>query len=446
MPEASLLCHEGTHFGRTSRLRRRALRRPGRLGSSGKAAGDEGGGHSRSTSPGSLPGDGEGGSPEGGQSRRPLLLQAEPLPPPEPERASLYHLPFTRDAASVVSRFLWKELNDFRVKVVLRAFQALASSAAAREAGLNPGQVLGALAPARRSMVGSLHTLPMETMAGLLVALAEMFKVPVGTLALLAEPAGQRPPCGDERAPAADAPLPPDTPSPTAQGRPQTAPATTTLASSGPAAAVAAPAAGTGGGSGAPGVAATSMSTPAQVEGGSRLTAAQRRASAVMAAPVRQQLELLGDLSRAVGHGEAALVCASLLRDEAGAKSTLRDASQTLRVGYGRFVSDLLGHVEKARATATAGMGASTGTAEAGGGGAVRAARQRAERDEQQQPRVEDGTEARAAGDLPNPGGPAGGGPAVSTTGSGAEAVALGGLQRFGGECLRSLAEGAAFA
>lgn len=61
-----------------------------------------------------------------------------------------------------------------------------------------------------------------------------------------------------------------------------------------------------------------------QVEGGSRLTAAQRRASAVMAAPVHQQLELLGDLSRAVGHGEAALVCASLLRDEAGAKDTLR--------------------------------------------------------------------------------------------------------------------------
>lgn len=150
-----------------------------------------------------------------------------------------------------------------------------------------------------------------------------MFKVPVGTLALLAEPSGQRPPCGDERAPAADAPLPPDTSSPTAQGRPQTAPATTALASSGPAAAVAAPAAGTGGG-GAPGVAATSMSMPAQVEGGSRLTAAQRRASAVMAAPVRQQLELLGDLSRAVGHGEAALVCASLLRDEAGAKNTLR--------------------------------------------------------------------------------------------------------------------------
>lgn len=35
----------------------------------------------------------------------------------------MYHLPLTRDAASVVSRFMWKELNDLRVKVVLRAFQ-----------------------------------------------------------------------------------------------------------------------------------------------------------------------------------------------------------------------------------------------------------------------------------------------------------------------------------
>ena len=152
---------------------------------------------------------------------------------------------------------------------------------------------------------------------------AQMFKMPVGTLVLLAEPAGQRPPCGDESAPSANAPLPPDAPSTTAQGRPQTAPATTTPASLGAAVAVTAPAAGSGGG-GASGAAATSTGKTMQVEGGSRLTAAQRRASAVMAAPVHQQLELLGDLSRAVGHGEAALVCASLLRDEAGAKDTLR--------------------------------------------------------------------------------------------------------------------------
>lgn len=52
--------------------------------------------------------------------------------------------------------------------------------------------------------------------------------------------------------------------------------------------------------------------------------AAQRRAQAALAASVRPQLELLGDLCRAVGHGEAALVCASLLRDEAMATVTLR--------------------------------------------------------------------------------------------------------------------------
>ena len=92
-------------------------------------------------------------------------------------------------------------------------------------------------------------------------------------------------------------------------------------------------------------------------------------------------------------------------------------------------------------------MEASAGTAEAGGG-VVRAARQRAERGVQQ-PRAEGGTKTKTTGDLPNPGGLAGGGPAAgaaSTTASGAEAAALGGLQRFGGECLRSLAEGAAFA
>lgn len=42
------------------------------------------------------------------------------------------------------------------------------------------------------------------------------------------------------------------------------------------------------------------------------------------ASVVRPQLVLLGDLSRAVGHGEAALLCASLLRDEEGAVGILR--------------------------------------------------------------------------------------------------------------------------
>lgn len=52
--------------------------------------------------------------------------------------------------------------------------QSLASSPAARDAGLDPVQVLGALTPARRSMVGTLHSSTVETMAGLLVALAEV--------------------------------------------------------------------------------------------------------------------------------------------------------------------------------------------------------------------------------------------------------------------------------
>lgn len=52
--------------------------------------------------------------------------------------------------------------------------QSLACSLAAREAGLDPAQVLGALAPARRSMVGSLRSSPVETMAGLMVALSEV--------------------------------------------------------------------------------------------------------------------------------------------------------------------------------------------------------------------------------------------------------------------------------
>ena len=129
----------------------------------------------------------------------------------------------------------------------------------------------------------------------------------------------------------------------------------------------------------------------------------------------------------------------------------ISDASQTLRVGYGRFVSDLPGHVEKswAKARADTGTEVSTGPAEAeaeAGGRAVRAGgRQRAEDGNKN----ETSTGSRTAGDLPNPGVLAGGGPAsgaAATVGLGVEAAALGGLQRFGGECLRSLAEGAAFA
>lgn len=58
--------------------------------------------------------------------------------------------------------------------VAKRKNQLLASSPAAREAGLGPGKVLGALAPARRSMVGSARRSPAEIIAGLVVALAEV--------------------------------------------------------------------------------------------------------------------------------------------------------------------------------------------------------------------------------------------------------------------------------
>lgn len=53
-------------------------------------------------------------------------------------------------------------------------------------------------------------------------------------------------------------------------------------------------------------------------------TAAQIGARDTVAASVCPQLELLGDLSRSVGHGEAALVCSTLLRDEARTTETLR--------------------------------------------------------------------------------------------------------------------------
>lgn len=41
----------------------------------------------------------------------------------ESERSRVYHLPFSRDAASVVSRFMWKQLNELRVKAVVRSFE-----------------------------------------------------------------------------------------------------------------------------------------------------------------------------------------------------------------------------------------------------------------------------------------------------------------------------------
>lgn len=133
-----------------------------------------------------------------------------------------------------------------------------------------------------------------------------MFKLSVGTLALLAAPAGQQ----------QEAPAPP------LEG-----------------------VAGEGGGgshaSAADSTAVPPQGTPASLPhsdeqanggGGAGPTAAQQRALSALSVTVRAQLELLGDLSRAVGHAETALVCASLLRDAAGATATL---------GYGVFLCGL---------------------------------------------------------------------------------------------------------
>lgn len=61
-----------------------------------------------------------------------------------------------------------------RAKRTKRTQQSLASSPAARDTGLDPGKILGTLAPARRSMVGKAGRMPEEIMAGLVVALAKV--------------------------------------------------------------------------------------------------------------------------------------------------------------------------------------------------------------------------------------------------------------------------------
>lgn len=52
-----------------------------------------------------------------------FFLQRDGFKRMDSERGRLYHLPFSRDAASVVSRFLWKQLNELKVKLVLKTFQ-----------------------------------------------------------------------------------------------------------------------------------------------------------------------------------------------------------------------------------------------------------------------------------------------------------------------------------
>ncbi|CAM9214804.1 unnamed protein product [Scytosiphon promiscuus] len=421
--EASLKGGNGTHFGRTSGLRLRALRRPGRLGDAGADGVVEPG--DRAPPP---PAETSHEGPPERQEPLSALPQRS-----DSEKARLYHLPFTRDAASVVSRFMWKQLNDLRVKVVLRAFQSLASSAAAREAGLDAAQVLGALSPARRSMAGSLHSSTVEMMAGLLVALADMFKVSVGTLALLAAPTekqeGPRPPLpppaaaalgdastdssgprtaadGSPAAPAGDSAGPPETSPPSARGERASPSSTSGAVTNG-----------------------ASVTDDGGRDGST--TAAQRRALSTLSASIQPQLGLLGDLSHAVGHTEAVLVCASLLRDTAGATATFRHASQTVRVGYGRFISDLVEQVKIARTMAGAPQNAADSSSSA------------TERDTTRE------TSRPKVGADKNNNGSRAGGPAtlvMGTAGGAAGAMALMGLQRFGGKCIRALAEGVAVA
>lgn len=139
-----------------------------------------------------------------------------------------------------------------------------------------------------------------------------MFKVNLETLALLAAPMEELlSPDGDDDNNAAEV----GAPSNRQVSTPGVSevPTTASYAPSGP---------GTGsrGASGAP-----SVHPSLRPEGKDGVpTATQIGARDTVAASVCPQLELLGDLSRSVGHGEAALVCSTLLRDEARTTETLR--------------------------------------------------------------------------------------------------------------------------
>lgn len=123
-----------------------------------------------------------------------------------------------------------------------------------------------------------------------------MFKVSVGTLALLAAPAGQQ----------LELPPPPSPPLPGEE--------TVNYDNDGD----------NNNNSHARAAAGSALVEDDGTSGGGGLKpAAQQRALSAPSASVRPQLELLRDLSRAVGHAETALVCASLLRDMAGATAML---------------------------------------------------------------------------------------------------------------------------
>lgn len=139
-----------------------------------------------------------------------------------------------------------------------------------------------------------------------------MFKVNLETLALLAAPVEELLyPESDDDNNAAEEGAPSNRPVSTPGV--SEAPTTVSYAPSGP---------GTGS-RGASGVPSAHPSLRPEGEGGVP-TAAQIGARDTVAASVCPQLELLGDLSRSVGHGEAALVCSTLLRDETRTTETLR--------------------------------------------------------------------------------------------------------------------------
>lgn len=116
-----------------------------------------------------------------------------------------------------------------------------------------------------------------------------------------------------------------------------------------------------------------------------------------------------------------------------------RGASQTLRVGYGHLISDLLEQLKTARAAAeTAAAAAAAATTKAPprpvqNGGTVESGRVG-----NSPPNSSDRFTGGDGGDS--------GGPTAPAARTGGAAMALIGLQRFGGKCVRSLAEGAVFA
>ncbi|CAM9823441.1 unnamed protein product [Ectocarpus fasciculatus] len=115
----------------------------------------------------------------------------------------------------------------------------------------------------------------------------------------------------------------------------------------------------------------------------------------------------------------------------AAATAILGSASQPLRVGYGHFIANLLEQIKVARAAAAA----------------TRAPPKPA--DNRATAEREEGAGKNPPGSSERLNGGSGGVPAAAAPVSGgaaAGAMALIGLQRFGGKCVRALAEGAAYA